>query len=439
MRSKGRKVVHVTHCIDVEGPMTETLEATWQRIKEEDGLSLAMPATRENLIKLQNQQLDIGVDEAQLAYFAKKYSADNLGYLTSWEEIDREINKVTSDEFRMAHCDPQGNPYLLNWFIYDHYGFTTNPRFHDDGIHHIYDHYQDLLLKDDKNGDGVYWHYHHVPESGDALEWNTNWFSNGIHEEILARRVIERQWFPSVFRAGGHIERNDLSFWLEMFIPYDYSARTSRKLMRYQGRASVNDWRNSPFHWGYYHPDWYDYRRPGAMKRSLFRCLDLRTWIVAITEQDVREAFELADAGYDVALAYYNHDFRPMDDDIRYVYDLIKKVEKEFSDVTWEHSNCLNASRELTGVNVSTDKAPVFKYEIDGNYLTVTSDRELFGPEPFLAIKENGKFFRDNMTRERPTEWSYYFRKPEDVEAFGIAGNSPGGLTGVVVHDKPLR
>lgn len=432
-----RHKVIVNHCIDVEGPMTETVEATWERLKEEDGIEVTAPPTKENLKKLQLKQLPVSDDEQTLSFLARKYSADNLNYFENWDEIDSEFRKIISPEFRRKNCDSKGGAYRFNWFIYDHYGFKNNPRFHAEGIHAIFDHYHELFLEENEFNDGVYWHYHHVPSSGDALEWNTNWWMNGIHEEILARRIIERNWFPSVFRAGGHIERNDLSYWLEMFIPFDFSARTSRDLNRLHGAAAVNDWRFSPYRWGYYHPDFYDYRKPGNMKRSLYRCLDLRTWITAITEEDVREAFEQAKYGYDTVLAYYNHDFRPMSDDIENIVQLIRKVHKEFPEVDWEFDNCLNSARSIQGYTPS-DKAPDLQYSLDGTLLSVTSDSELFGPEPFLAIKESGRFFRDNFTRESNTKWCYRFRKPSQIESFGIAANSQGGLTSVLVHNGPV-
>ena len=43
-------------------------------------------------------------------------------------------------------------------------------------------------------------------------------------------RLIEKN-FPILFRAGANIERNDLSQWLENFIPFDFSNR-SRKLSK---------------------------------------------------------------------------------------------------------------------------------------------------------------------------------------------------------------
>jgi hypothetical protein len=341
------------------------------------------------------------------------------------------MNKVITPEGRRQYLDKEGGHYRISWFIYDHYGFTTNPRFHDDGVHHIFDHYQDLFLRDNPQGDGVYWHYHHVPSSGDALEWCTNWNLNGIHEEILARRIIDRRWFPSVFRAGGHIERNDLSHWLEMIIPFDFSGRTPHGMVYERQRASVHDWRHAPKEWGCWHPDWYDYRRCGSMKRRIFRCLDLKTWMFSITERDVFEAFELAHFTGRSVLGYYNHDYRDLKTEVDHVYPLIKKVSAQFPDVTWRFANALDAAKGYVGAD---DRAPTFDWDVRNGMLTIRSDVDLFGPAPFLAIREGGRYFRDHPTCEDHRTWCYHFRRPAEVEAFGIAGSSPMGNCGLSVY-----
>ena len=86
-----------------------------------------------------------------------------------------------------------------------------------------------------------------------------------------------------------------------------------------------------------------------------------------------------------------------------------------------------------------SEKELEFTYMVNDNLMTVWSNQDLFGPEPFLAIQENNLFFRDNFTREGSREWCYYFRKPQDVQAFGIAANTPGGKTSVKVVKGELK
>ena len=55
--------LYVVHCVDTEGPLTETLEATFRRVSLTFGLQL--PVSRETLVKLQNRQLDLnGLEDA---------------------------------------------------------------------------------------------------------------------------------------------------------------------------------------------------------------------------------------------------------------------------------------------------------------------------------------------------------------------------------------
>ena len=53
---------------------------------------------------------------------------------------------------------------------------------------------------------------------------NSKSYFNSSHlYEVIARRIIDRNWFPTSFRAGFHIERPDINLFLEQFIPYDLS------------------------------------------------------------------------------------------------------------------------------------------------------------------------------------------------------------------------
>lgn len=431
-----KKVVYVVHCIDVEGPMKEPLDATFGRLKEEDFIALDVEPTKENLEKLQSGELDLGVSKERADFLRRKYSSENLNYLETWDQIKDVMDHALSDKFRLSLADSAGKGYVYNWFIFDQFGFETNPRFKSEGIHNVWDFYHENYLGgQDCKDDGVYWHYHHPPRSGDAIEWNTNLWMNDTYEQVLARRVIERNWFPSVFRAGGHIERNDFSYWLEMFVPFDYSGRTPHQMDYQAYRGDVCDWRFGPTEWGAWHPDFYDYRRTGSMNRWIFRCLDLKTWIISLTERDVREAFEQADERGMSILAYYNHDYRMMHEEAQYGHDLVCKISKEFPDIEFRYANALDAAKALLGKD---DDAPEFTVTFEGTLMTIESSCELFGPMPFLAIQEDGYFFRDNLTQENSTTWCYRFRKPELVQAVGIAGNSKMGNTGVKVVRAPF-
>ena len=50
--------IYFVHCVDTEGPLYETLDATFVRLKQIYGIKI--DATEENLRKLQNRALDLG-------------------------------------------------------------------------------------------------------------------------------------------------------------------------------------------------------------------------------------------------------------------------------------------------------------------------------------------------------------------------------------------
>lgn len=221
-----------------------------------------------------------------------------------------------------------------------------------------------------------------------------------------------------------------------MFIPFDFSSRTPSNLDDFDNRADVCDWRHSPKAWGSYSPNFYDYRKTGDMKRKLFRCLDLRTWITQITEDEVRQAFlQSRSSANPIVLAYYNHDYRDISSDIEFGHELLSRIGKEFDDVQWDYSNCLSAARASLGMQKEEYKKLSIETYLEGNLLTVKSNFNTFGPQPFLAIQENGKFFRDNFTDEGNNTWCYRFRKIANVERYGVAANDKFGNTAITTSD----
>jgi hypothetical protein len=338
------------------------------------------------------------------------------------------VAAITSETFRRTHSDPQGNPYAFTWLIIDVVGYKDNPRRKAAGFHAVWDVFARLLQTTGRY-DTFGWHFHAVPVGNHALEYNTCWTNNDFHEQSLARRIIERGAFPSVFRAGSVIERNDLSFWLEQFIPFDFSS-TARPGGGSPG--SMFDWRHASLEWAGYHPSFYDYRRAGAMRRWIFRCLEASGYETTLTTDDVESAFKGVRAGKSAILAYSSHDRRDMRPEIKKVVDLIRDVSSGYPDVRWQWANGLDAARAITGL--ADTATPRFNHDWVGQTLWIRSDRPLFGPIPFLAVEEaGGIFFRDNPTIESDTVWAYQPPRRSETLRIGIAGATSSGTVGVSV------
>src|SRR3989338_51184 len=105
------KIVYIVHCVDTEGPLYESLEATFERLRDLFGIDL-LP-TQENLAKIQNQELDFG--EAT-PVIADVFSKQSLHYNESWEAIDEMLRNILSSKFRNQFRDSFGNGWIYNWF-----------------------------------------------------------------------------------------------------------------------------------------------------------------------------------------------------------------------------------------------------------------------------------------------------------------------------------
>jgi len=420
----------VVHCVDAEGPLEEPLEATFDRLRREKGVELAPSLATLRL--LQGGELPLEGREKEVAAFL---APRRLAYLSTWRQLEEMVQAVVSPAFRSAHADPSGGPYTLTWFIPDIVGYGDNPRRKAVGYHVVWDMYR-RFLAEHRSGDGLGWHFHTVPVGRHALHYNACWTNNDYHERSLARRLIERQWFPSVFRAGGVIERNDVSFWLEQFIPFDFSSQALATGLEDRAFApgEMWDWRGAPADWRHYHPCFYDYRREGAMKRWIFRCLDVDTPICSLRPEDVEQAFRRVREGQTTVLAYTDHDRRDLRPDIERALELIREAASGYPDVAWKFANARDAAREACGLEHR--EAPRFTTRVEGDVCFIESDQALFGPQPFLAVEEEGGvFYRDNPTTESPTSWAYRMVRRKATRRIGVAGANGCGSVGVRVVD----
>ena len=75
-----------------------------------------------------------------------------------------------------------------------------------------------------------------------------------------------------------------------------------------------------------------------------------------------------------------------------------------------------------------------------GNRLEVISTGEIFGPQPFLAIKtKEGKYYWENFDFLDENVWSFTFDTEHAsldlIDSIGVAANSPYGTTQVIKLD----
>ena len=265
--------------------------------------------------------------------------------------------------------------------------------------------------------------------------------------------MIDKKWFPAAHRPGFHVIRPDSHWFLEQFVPFDYSSQAMLPTEDDKAQfglmgGRLGDWRRSPVNWQPYHPAHDDYQLPGNCRRWVARCLNVGTRYKLLAESDVRQAFGEAREGRPVILSFTNHDFRDMRPDVRGVLDMLIHVSKDFPDVPFKFSEALEAMRgalSLTpqppcGLDMSLTSIGDSTHVLEVHSVTPT-----FGPQPWLALKTNaGTYHYDNFDIEEPFHrWQYVFDEETfpvtALSAIGVAANNASGVTTVAVMDAASK
>lgn len=435
--------VHVVHCVDAEGPLHESVEATFERLHAIFGLELE--PSRATLAKLQAGELDlggIGVDVQRVV------DPHLLAYNDTWDKVDAMLEECLSSAYRNAVPDSFGGGWVYNWFCVDHVDYDSNPRRRDMGYHNVFDHYRALLRGLESPEDGLHFHYHPHPFSREAHRCGTHWWAaSDSLSQTLSRRVIDRGWFPAAHRPGFHVIRPESHWFLEQFIPFDFSSQAMRPDEDAGAAADLEggrhgDWRRAPAVWQPYHPAHDDYQVPGDCRRWIARCLNIGTRYRLLAERDVRQAFAEAREGKPVVLAVTNHDFRDMRPDIDAVRDLVSRVAAEFPGVPFRYSEAVQAMR--SALELPAEPACELDLELHAageskHIVTVRSATPTFGPQPWLALKTTaGTYHFDDFDIGVPFhEWQYVLEEEtfplRALEAVGVAAANDAGATTVTL------
>jgi hypothetical protein len=437
--------VHVVHCIDTEGPLHESVEATFERLHEIFGLDLEPSIS--TLRQLQAGTLDLAGLETEVK---RVVDAHLLTYNDTWDKVDAMLARALSESFRAGSPDSLGGSWVYNWFCVDHVDYDTNPRRRDVGYHNIFDHYRSALRAVGSTRDGVHFHYHPHSFLKEAHRCATHWWaaSDSLYQ-VLARRVIDRQWFPAAHRAGFHVIRPDSHWFLEQFIPFDFSNQSVALSGDDTSQFGVTtgrfgDWRRAPATWTPYRPAADDYQTPGTCRRWIARCLNVGTRYRVLTDSDVRQAFKEAGSGRPVVLAFTNHDFRDIRPDVDRVCRMLTSVAREFDDVSFRYCEAVEACRGALGLRPEPPCELDIRLRPAGrarHVIEISSATPTFGPQPWLALKTSaGTYHHDNLDIEVPFHrWEYVLDSEtfclDALEAIGVAANNAYGVTTVARLD----
>ena len=109
--------VYIVHCVDAEGPLNETLCATFERLKYIFGIELE--PNEMNFQKLVDGKIKSG-NEFIDRQVAVTFSKEVLSYNRTWAEIEKMNGKLFSEEFRTSIIDSFQQSWKITWFCLDH-------------------------------------------------------------------------------------------------------------------------------------------------------------------------------------------------------------------------------------------------------------------------------------------------------------------------------
>ena len=341
--------------------------------------------------------------EGPLGGDARRLPDGGPEFFDNWPDILGSLAELTAREVRSKHADSFGGPYRFSWFIMDFTGFRTNPKLRIAEYHDTWDRIASLPVE----LDGLYWHYHVPPASGAGDEWSDTWLSSNECNTILARRLLERRSFPAAFRAGGTIEDEAASRWLEQVIPIDFSNRASERSAPGADLYHFN-WHGAPQVWGSYHPALGDPLREGSLRRFIYRSIDLRSRYNELTQEHVDACFQdVAEGIGSRVLSFFSHDNRDMRPETYQAVELLRRAEQR-TGVRWRSCTAVDAHRRFHG----TGPQPVeLTLDYDGDECLIRASVRPFQTVPFVAAElAGGRFARLYPRPAGSAEWRLSLR-----------------------------
>ncbi len=400
--------LYVVHCVDTEGPLDETLQATFDRITAIYGLDFK--PTQENLLMVQAGQ-GVPSNPKLSSELAEVFSSENLSYNRTLEELDEMNDVVFSNSYRSRFVDDAGEKWKISWFCMDHLSYASNPRNKLTGLGEIHGYYNRRLTENPSISDEIQFHFHPRSIANDPIAAATS-YGNSYPELLsaLAFRLINFGWFPAAFRPGFHSIRPDSHLFLEQWFPIDFSNQFHEEESSQPDLSGgrFGDWRFAPASWRGYHPSLVDYQQPGELRRSIFRCLNLGTRHRLLSKQHVRQAFTEAVQLGAAVLAFTDHDFRDIRPDIEKVNSWLDELRSDFPTAEVRFATASEVGR------IFAEEQPeiAFSVNLEAKRLEVRLEGgSPFSHQPFLAIKTTeDTYHSDNFDRgARPGEWHYTF------------------------------
>ena len=348
--------------------------------------------------------------------------------LRDWSAVGHAMDKLFASGFRNALPDKAGGGLRLGWFFLNWTGFRTNPMQRDLGYHKVRDYYLARWGEQiARSGDEECWHYHQPGPTGAANEWGLDWAASREYDAVISRQILERDWFPVCYRAGGTIMSPCSSRWVDAWFPVDYSNRAPLKF------EDTFDWSGGVDDWSVYHPDPEDFRRSGPGRRHMARCMDLDTRAYRLSDEDIRATFERARAGKNAVISVFEHDYRDIEPKLSAFIRRFGAVAASYPDIDWRYAAPVEAVNRYLGA----PSEPGLQLDAGwhGGVLRIASSRPLFQSIPWIAVRtEAGDVVHEerDIVRVDATHWTWTPRAGAAAAELAVAGSTANGSSAVL-------
>lgn len=330
--------------------------------------------------------------------------------LNDWPTVHKGLAKYFTPSFRNTLVDDAGEGAKISWFINSWSGFESNPVHRDFGWFNIHDQIIGTWGQEiKKQKDGIFWIYNHPDETRIGNKWGLDWFHNTHYLQILARMVLEKEYFPKFVQVPT-ADTQSTNF-LENYFPFELSNRHSKLLnwenIEADGRMTkdILKWDKAPDSWIPYRPDFNDHQLPGHMKHRMFRILDIKTRIITFPESEILKAFEEANAGNDCVITGYEHDFRDRSEAVQDIFLApINKMRAKYPKVKVFNTNMFDAALKM----YKTTEHSRFDFDVESkcDHIQISSTAPLFNHSPFVAVKFQDKYLHINPTYIGQNTWA---------------------------------
>ena len=336
--------------------------------------------------------------------------------LSLYTDPARNAYSAMDPGFRSQLLDSYGQPMKMTWWMMagNIFRYATNTNIPVPNIMTLYlmqkYHGESVMT----NGDELSLHYHTFFWSDYDQDGMWYWNQALSFEEsrddwevTLAQFLLVENVFPVSFRSGWHYMDNAWQHTLNDLLPYSmHNAWPANRTDTTEPLDNTYHWSESPASFIPFHPDLENYQIPGNSPGWNVRSASFQQ---VIADGLMDSVFAYAAAGTDQVACFWAHlpetDFV---DNMGIMNDLAHAASALYPEVDFRYCTAIEAMQRWRGT-LDTRAPEVTIVEtgsLNERSYMITSDEELFQPQPFVALKYKDESYRTiNCTAISAHSW----------------------------------